>query len=339
MASTDSTKRSREAEEAAQARAEQLAERMPRERSPRRKMLLVANPYASTVSDRLKALVTYALQSRYEVMTIETEARDHAIELSRRAAEDGLDLVAALGGDGTINEVAHGLAGTQTALAVLPGGSTNVFCRSVGIPNDVVDATEHLLGLADRFVPRRIDLGRVNGRHFVSSSGIGLDAEVVRHVDSRPGRKLRYRGWYFAWAAVRAFAGAAVDGKRLRVECDGQLEEGLALVVQNSDPYTFLGLRPICVCEQAGLGTGSLSGVILREASFVDYSTLGPRLLMGRASAVSGHRHISSLRRWDRALVVCSDGQAAPLHVDGDYLGEVEEATYETVAGGLSILA
>src|SRR4029079_9563894 len=135
---------------------------------PRKKrMLIIVNPYATTVSDRLKNLVVYALQSRYEVEGVSTEAQNHATEIGREAVDGDYDLVVAFGGDGTLNEVANGLAGTDVPMTILPGGSTNVVARTLGIPNDVVDATEHLLGLADRFEPRRIDLGIANGRHFV----------------------------------------------------------------------------------------------------------------------------------------------------------------------------
>jgi diacylglycerol kinase family enzyme len=342
MAPAETAEHPQPAERAAglEARAEALAERMLEQPTLRRRMLVIANPYATTVSDRLKNLVVYALQGRYEVVAIETEARDHATELARRAAEDGYDVVAAFGGDGTINEAAHGLVGTRTALAVLPGGSTNVFCRSLGVPSDVVDATEHLLGVADRFEPRHIDVGRVNGRHFLFSSGLGLDAEVVRDVDARPARKARLREWYFAWATVRAFARTALGQPPLLcVECDGREQEGVTFVVQNADPYTFFGRRPIRVCERTGLTSGSLSGVVLREASVVDYSTLGPRLLYGRASAVGRHRHISALTAFQRATVRAPAGEPCALHVDGDYLGETESAVYEAAPAALTIVA
>src|SRR5881227_393132 len=129
-------------------------------------MMIIVNPYATTVSDRLRNLVVYALQGRYEVTAIDTERRGHAVELCREAADEGYDVVVAFGGDGTINEAANGLAGSTTALSVLPGGATNVYCRILGIPNEIVDATEHLLRLADDWRPRAVDLGAVNGRAF-----------------------------------------------------------------------------------------------------------------------------------------------------------------------------
>src|SRR5438270_10216171 len=110
--------------------------------APSRRMLIIVNPYATTVSDRLKNLVIYALRGSYEVDAIDTEARDHATELCREAARQRYDVVVAFGGDGTVNEAANGLAGSETALTCLPGGRTNVYCRMLGIPTDLVDATE-----------------------------------------------------------------------------------------------------------------------------------------------------------------------------------------------------
>src|SRR3954470_3002905 len=157
-----------------------------------KRMLVIVNPYATTMSDRLKHLVLYALQARYEVLAIDTERQGHATELCREAAAEGYDVVCAFGGDGTVNEAANGIAGSDTPLTCLPGGATNVYCRMLGIPNDVVDATEHLLGIADDWRPRAVDAGSVNGRLFTFSAGAGLDASVVERVDSHPVLKARY---------------------------------------------------------------------------------------------------------------------------------------------------
>ena len=149
-------------------------------------MLIIVNPYATTVSDRLKNLVVHALQSRYEVTAFDTQRQGHATELVREAVDEGYDVVVAFGGDGTLNEAANGLAGTDVPLTHLPGGSTNVVCKMLGVPGEIVDATEHLLRMADAWEPRKIDLGRAAGRYFVASAGYGLDAAVTRAVDLKP---------------------------------------------------------------------------------------------------------------------------------------------------------
>src|SRR5436305_8520052 len=159
--------------------------------APRRQMLIIVTPYASSVSERLMPLVVYALRGSYRVKAIETESRDHATELCREAAREGYDVVVAFGGDGTVNEAANGLAGSDTPLTCLPGGRTNVYCRMLGIPTDVVDATEHLLQMANDWHPRRVDLGHVNERKFLFSAGVGLDPRLVERVDAHPNLKAR----------------------------------------------------------------------------------------------------------------------------------------------------
>src|SRR2546421_12729262 len=191
-------------------------------------MLVIVNPYATTVSDRLKNLVVYALRGRYEVEAIDTAERGHASALAREAAHEGYDVVVAFGGDGTVNEAANGLAGSGTPLTALPGGSTNVFCRLLGIPNDVVDATEHLLRMADEFGPRRVDTGVMNGRHFTFASGIGLDASVVERVDRHPKLKARLGEYFFTYSALATFNRKyLVNPPRLRVDTGDRSLEGV----------------------------------------------------------------------------------------------------------------
>src|ERR671910_1703816 len=202
---------------------------------PARRMLVIVNPYATTMSVRLKQLVVYALQGRYDVEAIDTQRKGHATELCREAAVEGYDVVAAFGGDGTVNEVANGLVGSRTALVPLPGGATNVYCRMLGIPTDVVDATEHLLRLADAWAPRPVDLGRVNDRWFTFSAGAGLDATVVERVDRHPGLKARFGPWYYAQAAVTTFVKSyVVNPPRVVATAGGRETSGVSLFVPNS---------------------------------------------------------------------------------------------------------
>jgi diacylglycerol kinase family enzyme len=321
-------------------RAEQLAERLLPARSPKKRMLVIVNPYATTVSDRLKNLVVYALQSRYAVEAVDTEKRDHATQICREAASEGYDVVVAFGGDGTVNEAANGLVGSNTPLSCLPGGSTNVWARTVGIPNDVVDATEHLLRLADDFRPRRVDLAKANGRHFVFSSGVGLDASVVERVDAHPYRKARLGPWYYTYAAVATFNRRyLVRPPRVRLEAEGRTLDAVTVIVQNSDPFTFFSRRPIRVCEGAGLDTGTLSLTALRRATVLELPTLIPRLLSGRARMVQRHRHVEGFVGVDRARVESLDGRPFPVQMDGDFIGSCESLDYGVTRGGLLVVA
>jgi diacylglycerol kinase family enzyme len=315
--------------EAALDRAEQLADRLLPARSPKRRMLVIVNPYATTVSDRLKNLVVYALQSRYAVHAVETEKRNHATELCREAASEGYDVVVAFGGDGTVNEAANGLIGSQTPLTCLPGGSTNVWCRTLGIPNDVVDATEHLLRMADDFHPFPVDLGRAGNRHFVFSSGIGLDASVVRRVDDHPYRKARFGAWYYTQSAVAAFLSEyLVRAPRVQVEVGDRTVEAVTVVVQNSDPFTYFRARPIRLAREAGLDTGSISLTLLKRATVFELATLIPRIFSARPEIVQRHRHVEGFDRVSQARVIALADRPFPLQVDGDYIGEFDQVDY-----------
>ncbi len=326
--------------ETALERAEDLAERVLPERTSKRRMLVIVNPYATTVSDRLRNLVVYALGARYSVEAVETRARSHATELCREAAAARYDVVVAFGGDGTINEAANGLAGSDVPLTCLPGGSTNVFCRTLGIPADVVDATEHLLALADDFRPRRVDLGRVDDRHFVFASGVGLDASVVERVDSRPHLKASMREWYFAYSAISTFLRRyLVSAPRVRVEAGGQTVDGVTVIVQNGDPFTFFGSRPIRVCEGAGLELGTISLAVLKRARPIELPTVLPRMFSGRASTVQRHRQIEGFPGVREARVTAVGGKSFPLEVDGDYLGERDAVVYGVRPAALRVVA
>jgi diacylglycerol kinase family enzyme len=326
--------------ETALARAEELAERVLPDRSPKRRMLVIVNPYATTVSDRLKNLVVYALQGRYQVEAVDTERRNHATQICREAASEGYDAVVAFGGDGTVNEAANGLAGSPTPLTCLPGGSTNVFCRTLGIPADVVDATEHLLRMADDFQPRRVDTGRVNGRHFVFASGIGLDASVVERVDAHPQLKRRLGEWYFTWAAISTFNRRyLVRPPRVRVETPDRSVDGVTVIVQNSDPFTYFGRHPIRVAEGGALDSGRLSVAVLRRATPLEMPTLIPRVFSGRPSSVLRHRQVEGLGPLERFRVVATGGRPFPLQVDGDFVGEFSVADYEAAPMSLSVVS
>src|SRR5436305_4775665 len=140
------------------------------------KVMLLINPSASSVNWKSRMAANSALVGDHDVTTVETTKRNDATALTAQAAEDGFDVVAVLGGDGTLNEAANGLVGTRTALAALPGGSTNVFARTIGLPNDPVEATGVLLDALDAGSIRRVDRGSVNGRAFLFHTGGGFDA-------------------------------------------------------------------------------------------------------------------------------------------------------------------
>jgi diacylglycerol kinase family enzyme len=306
---------------------------------PSKRMLMIVNPYATTVSDRLKNLVVYALRGRYAVDAIDTESRNHATELCREAAQEGYDVVVAFGGDGTVNEAANGLAGSDTPLSCLPGGRTNVYCRMLGIPTDLVDATEHLLRIADDWQPRRVDLGHVNDRHFVFSAGVGLDASVVQRVDAHPRLKARLGEWYYTWTGIQTFTRRyVVRPPKLEATLGGEAVRGVTVIVQNGTPYTYFGDRPVEVGEGADLQTHDLAGVVLKRASPIDIPTIIWRALSQRARVVR-HRQVTGFSGLGELRVRSLDDRPLPLQVDGDYIGTADEAVFSLAAARLLVVS
>jgi diacylglycerol kinase family enzyme len=291
------------------------------------------------VSDRLKNLVVYALRGSYEVDAIDTESRDHATELCREAAREGYDVVVAFGGDGTVNEAANGLAGSDTPLSCLPGGRTNVYCRMLGIPTDVVDATEHLLQIADDWRPREVDLGRVNGRGFLFSAGVGLDASVVERVDAHPRLKARLGEWYYTWTAIQTFNRRyLLRPPRFEVQVGDERIEGVTAIVQTASPYTYFGNRPVEIAEGATLEGGDLAAVVLKRASPIDIPTVIWRA-MSRRARITRHRQVRAFQALDGLRMRSLDERPLPLQVDGDYIGEASEAVFGVTPRGIRIVA
>jgi diacylglycerol kinase family enzyme len=304
-----------------------------------KRMLVIVNPYATTMSVRLKHLVVYALQGRYDVEAIETERRGHAIELVTAAVGEAFDVVVAFGGDGTVNEAANGLAGSSTPLTVLPGGSNNVFCKMLGIPNDVVDATEHLLRLADRWEPRAVDLGCVNGRWFTFAAGVGLDASVVERVDAHPKLKSRYGAWYYASAAVGVFLRRyVVRPPRLEITIGDRTLNGVSAFFQNGAPYTYFKSRPVNLVEGARLDSGDLAGVMLTRARPYDVPTVTFRALSG-AARIAKHRAIAAMAGIGSATVRSVDGRPVPVQVDGDHMSDETVAEVSVRTGALRVVS
>ena len=297
------------------------------------RLLLIVNASASSVAARARVVIQKALNADHDLTVAETSRRGHASRLAQGAAADAVEAVVVLGGDGTLNEAANGLAGTSTALGVLPGGSTNVFARSIGMTNDPIAATGELLGALARGSIRPVNLGWVNGRYFLFHVGIGFDAAVVARVERHASLK-RYAGHpLFVWAALATWA-RHYDRQRphFRVEVPGRVavEDGYFAVCLNSDPYTFLRDRPLHVAPGTGLDTA---------LGLVSFRTLDlPIFVPLIADALVGGR---GLRQHPKVDVVIDVAQAlvtgyrpVPYQVDGDYLGEAErfELRSETAA-------
>lgn len=294
------------------------------------KLVLLVNSRASSVTPRARVVIGKALSADHEVTVAETSRRGHATRLARGAAASGVDVVVALGGDGTLNEAANGLAGTGCALAPLPGGSTNVFARTIGLPNDPIEATGVLLDALARRSIRRVGLGSVNGRYFLFHTGVGFDAAVVEQVERRSGLK-RYAGHpLFVYAGVDTWI-RHYDRSRPRFAVsfppeagDDVIDDAYLTIVLNTNPYTFLGNRPLDLAPEATLDRG-LAAVTVRTMAFTRFlpiiaSALGRGALLRRSRWVDHRTDLPG-------LTVRAYGPV-PYQVDGDHLGDAEELDF-----------
>lgn len=305
---------------------------------PTSPLLLVVNQHATGASPERLALVSAVLGLRYKVDLAETDAAGHATELARGGAAEGYPVVAVVGGDGTLNEAANGLAGSDTALACLPAGRTNVFARALGLPEDTVEAAARLLARSRSGTFRQVDLGVMNDRYFTFASGVGLSASLNRRVNRRPALKSRLGPPFLAYSGLSAL-GEEYLGRRphIRLSIDGATLEGVTLVVQNSDPLTFLGRRSIRVCEGAGLDTGKLSIALLHRSLRRELPMVMARLASGDPRRVVSHRRVRGFRQVDGAGVTSIDGRPMPVEVDGEYVGEVNSIRYAVAPGRLRV--
>jgi len=296
------------------------------------KVLLVVNTFASSVTARNTVVVHRRLSQRHDVELQETHRRGHATRFAADAARRGVDVVVGFGGDGTLNEVATGIAGTDAAIGVLPGGSTNVFARTIGLPNDPVAAADHLAAGLDAADLRPIGLGQVNGRFFCFHTGIGYDAAVVRAVERRASLKRWLGHPLYITAALSTWA-SGYDRKRphfsVTAESAGRgngITDGFFTIVLNTNPYTYIGNTPIDLSKQATLDHPLVAITFRTMSAFAILRGLGGAL-RGRGITTS-----DAIVEWTGLdHLVVSHPVPFPYQVDGDYLGEVRRLQFTHV--------
>ena len=320
------------------------------------RILLVVNSFASSVTARNTVIVHRALSRHHDVQIVETNRRGHATRFAQDAAHREVDLVISFGGDGTLNEVASGVAGSQTSLGVLPGGSTNVFARTIGLPNDPIAAVNMLVsGLEDPQANiRPIGLGRVNGRFFCFHTGVGYDAAVVRNVETRASLK-RWAGHpLFIYAALQTWlnkydrhhphftvaADAAIGGPGSISGSDVNtydpqrfVDDGYFTVVLNTNPYSFLGNRALDLSPAAGLDKPLVAVTFRTMSAIAIIRTLAGAL---KGGGVTPGQHVACFN--DVHELIIENATPFPYQVDGDYLGESTRLHFRHVPEAVRLL-
>lgn len=306
------------------------------------RVLVVTNPRATTTSVRARDVLASSLSSIGEVEVAATANRGHAAAIACRAMRAGdTDAVIALGGDGTVNEVVNGLLtdGVHPGvpiLGVVPAGSTNVVARALRLPNDPIEATGQILEALRAGRHQQISLGRADDRWFVFGTGIGLDAAIVAAVEKRRSKGHRATNLLYAQAGVPAFLRSDRRRPKLHIELpDGTTLDGVHMaVVTNTDPWTYIGNRPLRPTPEASFETG-LGLYARRRMSapgflFSMAAVSGSRPRVGKRGAYLVHDLDSLVIRADAPM---------PVEVDGDYLGEREKLVLTSTSRAIRVLS
>ena len=294
--------------------------------------VLIVNPNAGRLSEASREDVIAALHSRFRLEGFATAARDEAIEIARQAAESDVELVIAFGGDGHVNEVANGLAGTRASLGIVPGGTMNVFSRALGLPLDPFDAVEHLHQNLAR-PSRTVNLGRMDGRYFTFSAGCGFDAEAAERVERDIPSKRRFGELFFYWSAFRVLA-SSYRHRNPSMTLSGPFGEvRVAMAIGcNAGPYAYLAGRPVNVAPDVRLD-GGLDVFALKRMRLEALPSYTRRAVLD--GDLTNHPDAFYAKDLD-AFELHAD-EWFHRHVDGEPLEPARSASFRIVPGILKV--
>jgi diacylglycerol kinase family enzyme len=301
------------------------------------RLALIANPHASRFSGRQRDRVVATLAAGHKVEMLQTGHAGQATQLAREAVAGGAEVVAVLGGDGTVNEVVNGLHGTATALGLLGGGRVNVVARGLGLPADPDRAAARLVELLADRARRRLTLGLADERCFALNAGLGLGGAIVREVERRQRAKQLYGDRAYVAAGLKALL---VDYDRSHPHLTAHLPDGrpplrgFFALVGNGDPFTYLGRRPFRPTPKAAWdgGLDLLVGQTMATRSLA-------RALTGMLSPHprAGYPGLPVLHDVD-GFSLASD-VPLPFQLDGEYVGDRTSVTFGCLRSALDVVA
>jgi diacylglycerol kinase family enzyme len=304
--------------------------------------VLIVNPQATSTTPGGRDVLAHALASQMKLEVVETDYRGHAMAVARSAARDGVDVVVAHGGDGTVNEVVNGLLadsdgdprelGHAPMLGVVPGGSANVFARALGISHDPVEATHQLLHATEEGRSRRVGLGLADGHWFTFNAGLGWDADVVASVARRRGKQTS-AGLYMR-AAVRSHLRPPLGRPPLTVRLIGEEPtEVRTAFVSNTDPWSYLGERPVHLNSDCSFDTGL--GLFALKSLAMPTVLKHVRQALSSSGRQRGRR---LLRHDDVAIIRIEAAEPVNFQVDGDLVGQRTRVEFLSVPAALTVV-
>jgi diacylglycerol kinase family enzyme len=296
--------------------------------------VLIVNPNAGRLSERIRTDVVAALRARFRIEAFSTTARDTGISLAADAAAAGARLVIAFGGDGHVSEVANGLACSDSTLAIVPGGTMNVFARALGIPLDPFEAIDNLVADLER-PPRRVPLGRMDSRYFTFSAGCGFDAEAAQRVERYVPAKRRFGEVFFYWSAVRVLIGTyrhRNPSMVLRGDF-GEIPVSMA-IASNAGPYAYLAGRPVNIAPEVRLDAG-IDVFALKRMRVESLPLYAWRVLVSHDIA----HHDDAFYAHDLQHFELEADEPFARHADGEPLPPADTARFRIVRDALKVRA
>ena len=293
---------------------------------------MIVNPNAGRLSESVRNDVLAALRARFTVEVFATTARDTGISIAQEVTDAGDRLVIAFGGDGHVNEVVNGVAGTGSTLAIIPGGTMNVFARALGLPLDPFEAIRYLEGSLDR-EPRRVHLGKMDERYFTFSAGCGFDAEAAERVERYVPNKRRFGELFFYWSAFRVLAGSHRHREPFMTLSGPFGSQRVAMAIAcNAGPYAYLLNRPVAVAPQVRL-EGGLDVFALRKMRLEAFPMYAWRAAV--SSDLVDHAEVVYESDLDGFDLV--GDKPFNRHVDGEPLPPRSKAHFEVVRDVLKV--
>lgn len=302
--------------------------------------LLIVNPNATSTSARARDVLVGALAHQFDLEVKATEHRGHAAELGAQARAEGLDCVIVLGGDGSVNETVNGImadgpGGKMPVLGVVPGGSANIISRTLGFPNDPIEATGELISSLRSNRTRTIGLGRANDRWFLANCGLGVDAEIIADMErQRADGKAATPSRYLVTSLRNVLLSTDRKHPRLSAVIPNEpMVKGIYLaIIQNCSPWTFLGGMAVNPSPQADFDTG-LDLWALRSMNIATAATQASRIVA--KSGPGGSKSVLAKHDLESVRIICAP--PTPLQVDGEGLGEVDQVEFVSVPNALTV--
>ena len=298
--------------------------------------VLIANPSASQFTGGIFRQIQTTLSRSYELETQWPISPRDTQATTRNAVKDGKDVVFAMGGDGVAHHVANGLVHSDTALGIIPVGTTNVLSRILGIPRKPAKAAEAAIA----YTPRRTRMLRVDAatdvgdvtRFATFSLGIGFDADVVEVAETRPYAKQRFGGLHYARTAATRLVGEWRNQKpNLRITCDKDRFDAVVALTQVHDPYTYFGRIPLRLTPEPPDGIATLAA---NDLGLTRASEIFLRAAVGRS-----HRDATGIKLWSAYQQLTVEAEPlAPFQADGETLGQASYLKVQPVEDAITVL-